>query len=361
MTKQAFLDALNERAAALPESERARLIAYFTEIIDDSIEEGVPEEQAVAALGSLDELLRELAPAGAKPAQATNGETVDALRSLNIRVKAADVTIRRAPLENGAAAQVRFSSPERFTCRMDGDTLSIEEKDSPKKYSFLGIKLSVNLSFGESITVTLGGALDGALNFAGHGGNLTVGGLQIGESASLSAGSGDITLTNVECGGSFAANCGSGDIELRALCCADLRAVTGSGDIELDRCQAASALVKATSGDVRLDEVGVDGALCTETTSGDIGAARCVAGEMQLKTVSGDIDAAHCDAPQMQLDVVSGDIEMRLPKRDGGWDLHADTRSGDISLPKDQAPAGEGAGRVFARTTSGDIDISVDA
>ena len=52
MTKREFIDVLNARTGALPEAERERLSAYFAEIIDDRMEDGVSEEEAVAALGS---------------------------------------------------------------------------------------------------------------------------------------------------------------------------------------------------------------------------------------------------------------------------------------------------------------------
>lgn len=360
MNKQAFLDALAARTEALSEAERSRAIAYFTEIIDDGIEDGLTEEAAVAALGDVDALASELLSGAEKaaPARVAGGATVESLRNLDVRVQNADVTLKRAPLDNGAAAQVQFSHPERFTWRMDGDTLVIEEKDAETKLSFLGLKLKIG-GPACKVAVTLSGDLPGGLTFAGYGGDLEADGLRVGGAANLKSGSGDLNLWNAECGGDVTVQSGSGDIALRALCCAGLRAISGSGDIEIDRCQAASVQVKSGSGDVRADEAGTDGALAVETGSGDIEIARCAAGEIQLTAASGDIEAARCHAPLMRINTASGDIDVRLDSPAEDCAIHATTATGDISLPEHWAQAGgDAACQVYARTASGDINVS---
>lgn len=58
MRKLDFLEALSEKLAGLPQIEINRSVAYYDEIIDDRIEDGMGEEAAVQALGSLDEIAR---------------------------------------------------------------------------------------------------------------------------------------------------------------------------------------------------------------------------------------------------------------------------------------------------------------
>ncbi len=50
MTKSAFLAELSDRLAALPQSEIEKSVAYYSEMIDDRIEEGLDEETAINAL-----------------------------------------------------------------------------------------------------------------------------------------------------------------------------------------------------------------------------------------------------------------------------------------------------------------------
>lgn len=52
MNKQEFLDNLKGALSGLPQSEIDGRLAFYAEMIDDKVEEGMSEEQAVAELGS---------------------------------------------------------------------------------------------------------------------------------------------------------------------------------------------------------------------------------------------------------------------------------------------------------------------
>ena len=54
MTKRQFFDALSERLRVLPKEELNRTITYYNEIIEDYIEDGMSEAQAVAQLEPVD-------------------------------------------------------------------------------------------------------------------------------------------------------------------------------------------------------------------------------------------------------------------------------------------------------------------
>jgi len=60
MNKLEFLDALQARLSSLPESEIHRILGYYAEMIDDRVESGMSEEEAVAALGSLDSIIESI-------------------------------------------------------------------------------------------------------------------------------------------------------------------------------------------------------------------------------------------------------------------------------------------------------------
>ncbi len=60
MCKREFLDALRARLAGLPCEEIAERLAFYAEMIDDRIEEGMQEAEAVAAVGSVDEVAKEI-------------------------------------------------------------------------------------------------------------------------------------------------------------------------------------------------------------------------------------------------------------------------------------------------------------
>ena len=341
MNKRQFLEALNALAGALPRAERERLTAYYSEIIEDSIEDGVPEEEAVAALGSPEEVVRELLPAGAPAGTPRSGETVEALRSLDVRVGHADVTLRRIPLDNGAAAQIQFSDPSRFTWRMNGDALEIVENPAESKLSLFGL-LDLGTRNLATVTITLSGPLEGAVSGTSASGDLLAEGLEIGQLVSLSSQSGDVKLRGCACAGEIKLRSVSGDIDARDVRCDDgLTLSTASGDIEIDRGAGAFLSLKTASGDARIDAF--DG--CDE---------------LAVETASGDIDLSRTAAPRMRLNAISGDIDVRLPNAAGRCDIHADTRSGRIRLPRDWTPAAsESVCGISARTVSGDITVTI--
>lgn len=56
MTKIEFVLSLHERLSALPKAEVKERLNFYGEMIDDRVEEGLSEEQAVASVGSVEEI-----------------------------------------------------------------------------------------------------------------------------------------------------------------------------------------------------------------------------------------------------------------------------------------------------------------
>lgn len=59
-TKQAFLAALRDRLKEIPEADRQGSLDYYTEILDDMLEGGSTEAEAVASLGSVDAIAEQI-------------------------------------------------------------------------------------------------------------------------------------------------------------------------------------------------------------------------------------------------------------------------------------------------------------
>lgn len=60
MTKSEFLNALRERLSELPEKEVESRLNFYSEMIDDRVEDGVLEPAAVWHLGDVDEIASEI-------------------------------------------------------------------------------------------------------------------------------------------------------------------------------------------------------------------------------------------------------------------------------------------------------------
>ena len=57
MSRDAFIGELRHRMAGLPQEAVDRTVEYYSELIADSMEDGLSEEEAVSRLGSLDEIV----------------------------------------------------------------------------------------------------------------------------------------------------------------------------------------------------------------------------------------------------------------------------------------------------------------
>ncbi len=60
MNKQEFLSQLREALAGLPAEEREERLTFYREMIDDRMEEGFSEEEAVRQVGTIDEIVAQI-------------------------------------------------------------------------------------------------------------------------------------------------------------------------------------------------------------------------------------------------------------------------------------------------------------
>ncbi|MBE6602127.1 MAG: DUF1700 domain-containing protein [Ruminococcaceae bacterium] len=60
MTKLKFILALHDKLSALPKDEVEERLNFYSEMIEDRMEEGLCEEEAVAAIGSVDEIAEQI-------------------------------------------------------------------------------------------------------------------------------------------------------------------------------------------------------------------------------------------------------------------------------------------------------------
>ena len=61
MTREVFLNSLREKLSGLPKEDIEDRISFYYEMIDDRMDEGLSEEEAVAQIGSVDDVVYEIA------------------------------------------------------------------------------------------------------------------------------------------------------------------------------------------------------------------------------------------------------------------------------------------------------------
>ncbi len=67
MNKAEFASQLSEKLHGLSQSEVEKSIAFYTEMIDDRMEDGMDEEEAVSAMGDISEIAKEIMLAAPLP------------------------------------------------------------------------------------------------------------------------------------------------------------------------------------------------------------------------------------------------------------------------------------------------------
>ena len=60
MNKQDFMAALQKKLAGLPKEDREERLSFYSEMIDDRIDDGLTEEAAVAEIGPVDQVFRQI-------------------------------------------------------------------------------------------------------------------------------------------------------------------------------------------------------------------------------------------------------------------------------------------------------------
>ena len=60
MNKEEFITELGKKIRGLPERDREERLSFYREMIDDKIEDGIPEETAVAEVGSIDKVVSQI-------------------------------------------------------------------------------------------------------------------------------------------------------------------------------------------------------------------------------------------------------------------------------------------------------------
>ncbi|MDD6203563.1 MAG: DUF4097 family beta strand repeat-containing protein [Firmicutes bacterium] len=174
----------------------------------------------------------------------------------------------------------------------------------------------------------------------------------------------------------------SGSINITALSADSAKISSVSGSMKIDQAQIANEFGAAgTSGSIKIGGLSAQTA-GIGTTSGSISVnSAVIAGKLKLYSVSGSVDASNVSCDTAEISTTSGDVGMELASCGS---VSAGTVSGSIDITlssglgatveyksisgrmssaleytvsEDKYIFGDGACRIFARTTSGDISI----
>ncbi|MBR5947666.1 MAG: DUF4097 family beta strand repeat protein [Clostridia bacterium] len=358
MTKIEFLEQLETKLHGINVVDRVRSLDYFSEIIDDCIENGMSEAEAVASLGDIDEIAGRItheapeSPLREKSfdsEKAKSSAPVDGgFTSIRVRVRDSDVRVYRS---DDGEPRVDCEDHERIYHRVftEGGVLHIEEVDERRwfeRFKSFGRNLKVNIYLPEvnfdSLDIeSMSGDIEvqSGLGFDSARAKTMSGDVEFYASVrgalELSSTSGDVRAEGKNELERLKVTSVSGDVKLRGFICArNADAGSTSGDIEASDVTCENGSFKSVSGDAKLHNI-----LC--------------ANKLDISSTSGDLRFQNCDGASVELGSVSGDIKGSLAS---GKHFTAKSLSGSIRLPKDNSNQN---GECRTKTVSGNISIGI--
>ncbi len=81
MTKLKFILSLHDKLSGLPQDEVEERISFYSEMIEDRMEEGLSEEDAVAAVGTVEEIAAQIEAEISSLKGASNIQTTKNIKS----------------------------------------------------------------------------------------------------------------------------------------------------------------------------------------------------------------------------------------------------------------------------------------
>lgn len=378
MRKEEFLTALRAGLTGLLPEGVEKLVEFCSEMIDDRMEDGLTEEEAVAAAGSLDELIQqaktELLPVKTAnfPEKTTFGDTLrtyTAESSICGIIANCDYTadFKLLPSENGTC-RVECMESEKicYSVTTENNVLHIECAD--RRTLFSRYKFS-KAQRHATVRVYLPQGTYKSLEVETTSGDIAVPAGYTFDTASLHSASGDIACC-AECG-ALSAQAASGDITLKDTSCGTLALGTASGAVTLLNIKNESGgSIETASGKTQITnykgnaleigtasgKVSLENAECAalhiNTASGGVDLTHTVSADvMEIGTASGSIHFENCDAASLSLDSMSGSVVGTL---NTGKAFRAQSRSGKVDVPFDT-----GTGTCKVSTLSGSIRVKI--
>lgn len=353
MRKEEFLTALRAGLTGLLPEGVEKLVEFCSEMIDDRMEDGLTEEEAVAAAGSLDELIQqaktELLPV--KTANFTEKSTFgDTLRTYTAESSICDVAADCGPADfillpsenNTCRVECAENETVHYVVTTENSVLHIRRADSRTVFSFFKFYRALR---SEPVRVYLPQGAYKLLEVKVTSGDIAVPAGYTFDTASLHSASGDIACC-AECG-ALSAQAASGDITLKDTSCGTLSLGTASGKAQITNYKGDALEIGTASGKVSLENAEC-AALHINTASGGVDLTHTVSADvMEIGTASGSIHFENCDAASLSLDSMSGSVVGTL---NTGKAFRAQSRSGKVDVPFD---TGEGTCKVS--TLSGSI------
>lgn len=335
MNKQEFLAALRAGLSGLSQEDLQRTLDFYAEIIDDCMEDGMTEAEAVVAVGPLDEILSHLrAESPTSPPNAPGPDSIpfphesavvsQPFSSLSVESSDYSVGLRKAPDGVCRVVYTRRIGTQCLVWAAQG-VLTIQQQD---RRSWLE-RLRGGWRGGE-ILVYLPDHVYQNLTIKSASGKV-----EVPDGFTLDTTSLHVVSSSVSCSAQvkkqLEVKTVSGSICLEGMGSPHLhlKVKSTSGRIQLQRMECDTLTAASTSGAISITASTAQTALCATNISGKVALTHCDAGSLELKTVSGQVSASLRSPKVFSAHTVSGRVS--VPSDTSGGACKVTTVSGSIT------------------------------
>lgn len=355
MTKAEYMDTLREKMQRYNRALEAEILEDYEQHFAEGLAEGRTEEEIIAELGNIEDMLQEFSEEDLKQelaaveSQANQSNSYEQLyREVVIDGQLADVEVRSSPDDQ---LRIDYENRGSKTQKLRYHFYQYEEDG----VFYAGVKERRGADFREDMgSDSIWGILSPIISRSSGDINLRV---------EIPAGIPVIELHTT-----------SGDLDVEELRTQELTTQSTSGDLRVVEVACKKLYGKTQSGDMDISGVDMNIHEDTEvelcTTSGDMEVRRLSAARMRMQTTSGDVSAEDLETERLKVQTASGEQELenivcdRAEMRSGSGDIEVQNICGrELS-----AAAGSGEVELQAdveilevKTGSGDIDVTAGA
>ncbi len=350
MNKADYLQQLNQALSGLTDTEKDTAFHFCKEMLDDRMESGMTEEEAVAAMEPADVLAQRLIaeirqPAAITPAAvdepAPSGNqwqkmqlTCDADRLNHINLQAGNMGIKILLSHNNQVTLTYFTRAQNvYEARVEGDTLILQEQKTENRRFF-----NFNIFFGGpklEITLEVPRDLMASLKAFTKNGGISLEGPQM--------------LTHVELGTT------NGGMAVNNTKCISLDAHTTNGGIAVAQTETKQLFsFHTTNGGIAVKNCFSGESLTLGTTNGGVAVQNVQARqELSVSSTNGALKLNGLDAAAIRVRTSNSPISGSVKGPQSLWQIDSHTTNGRNSLPSYQ----DGQKPLSVRTSNGSIQL----
>lgn len=361
MTKAGFLNKLTEALADIPAAEREAALAFFTEQLDDRIEEGMTEAEAVESLGSFREIVASLHEAASTTQPSAPNAQTQAERGESNRPEPRSFVTENRPrvielVDTNCAVEI-LPAPD-GVLRIEYEVtrwinVDVSCNDERLIYTAREIFHIFHFDVISRKPTRLYLPADYLPNLEIRTGNAKLSAADVSfDTAELKTGNAAINLCRLTAN-KLTAKTSNAAVTAEHITANLLKLTTSNGAINTAHCTADSLLLKTSNGAIKTEHCTAN-TIDAITSNGKNIAEHITADVISLTSGNGAVSLKNSTANDITLKTSNAPVTAILPGSIADYRIESKTVNGKSSLPSHKA---KGEKSLNVTTSNGKIDV----